>query len=67
MGIGAGFGTAAYMKGEFSKTYPYGYHETVKAVIETLDELKIPVTEKLSDELKWEFGTKEFQHKFKVL
>lgn len=55
LGIGAGVGTAAYVGGRLIKTYEAGYHETVRAGADTLKHLKIPVTEKISDQLKTTF------------
>lgn len=52
IGVGAGIGTAAYMTGKSTKTYESGYHETIQASSDTLEKLKIPVSEKISDELK---------------
>ena len=52
VGAGAGAGAAAYMKGKVTRTYDAEYHQTVGASIETLGSLKIPVNEKIADELK---------------
>lgn len=48
----AGAGAFAYTKGKLSRMYESGYHETVDASIKTLESLKIPVEDKVSDELK---------------
>jgi len=42
----------ASMPGDSLKTYPIEYHTTVQASSETLEELKIPVTETVADGLK---------------
>jgi outer membrane protein OmpA-like peptidoglycan-associated protein len=52
IGVGVGIGAAAYVNGELTKTYRSGYHETVQASIDTLKNLKIPIDEEISDELK---------------
>jgi outer membrane protein OmpA-like peptidoglycan-associated protein len=52
IGVGAGIGTAAYVTGKSTKTYESGYHKTIQASSDTLEKLKIPVSEKISDELK---------------
>jgi outer membrane protein OmpA-like peptidoglycan-associated protein len=52
IGVGVGIGAAAYVNGELTKTYRSGYHETVQTSIDTLKKLKIPIDEKISDELK---------------
>jgi outer membrane protein OmpA-like peptidoglycan-associated protein len=52
VGAGAGAGAAAYIKGKVTRTYDAEYHQTVRASIETLGSLKIPVNEKADDELK---------------
>jgi outer membrane protein OmpA-like peptidoglycan-associated protein len=48
----AGAGAFAFTKGKLSRTYEYGYHETINASIATLESLKIPVEDKIGDELK---------------
>jgi OOP family OmpA-OmpF porin len=52
LGMGAGVGTAAYVMGEVSRTYESGYTEAIGASSETLEALKIPVTEQSGDGLK---------------
>jgi outer membrane protein OmpA-like peptidoglycan-associated protein len=52
IGAGAGVGAAAYVMGEVSRTYERGYAEAIGASTETLEALKIPVTEKRADGLK---------------
>jgi outer membrane protein OmpA-like peptidoglycan-associated protein len=55
IGIGAaGAGSAAYFNGKLTKTYESEYHQTVRASSTTLEELKIPKTETIADELKTE-------------
>lgn len=55
VGIGAaGAGATAYFNGKLTKMYESEYHETVQACSATLDNLKIPVTETIKDELKAE-------------
>ena len=55
VGIGAaGAGAAAYFNGKLTKTYESEYHQTVQASSTTLEELKIPKTETIADELKTE-------------
>jgi outer membrane protein OmpA-like peptidoglycan-associated protein len=51
IGIGAGIGAFAYINGKLIKTYESEYHKTIAASRETLEELKIPVTEEIGDEL----------------
>lgn len=50
IGAGAGGGAAAYLAGRVTRTYDSEYHQTVRASIETLDSLKLPVSEKTVDE-----------------
>ena len=52
IGAGVGIGAAAYAKGKLIKTYRTEYHQTVQTSIHTLENLKIPIDEKISDELK---------------
>ena len=52
IGVGAGIGAAAYINGELIKTYKSEYHKTVQTSIDTLKNLKIPIDEEISDELK---------------
>ena len=48
------------IQGNLTKSYESEYHNTVKASSETLKNLKIPVTEKLSDGLKTVINAKRF-------
>ena len=50
----------AAIQGNLTKTYESGYHNTVQASSDTLKNLKIPVTEKMSDELKTVMNAKRF-------
>jgi len=52
IGAGAGVGAATYVMGEVSQTYERGYMEAIEASTETVEALKIPVTEKDGDGLK---------------
>lgn len=52
IGVGVGIGAAVYVKGKLIKTYRSEYHQTVQTSIDTLENLKIPIDEKISDELK---------------
>lgn len=55
LGVGAaGAGAAAYFNGKLTKTYESKYHDTVQASSATLEDLKIPITETIADELKTE-------------
>lgn len=59
IGIGAaGAGAFAYFNGKLTKTYESEYHDTVRASSNTLERLKIPVTETIADELKTEIKAK---------
>ena len=58
IGLGAGAGAIAYLNGKLTKTYESDYHETVRASKYTLERLKIPVTDTISDELKTEIKAK---------
>jgi outer membrane protein OmpA-like peptidoglycan-associated protein len=51
IGIGAGIGAFAYINGKLIKTYESEYHKTIAASRKTLEELKIPITEEIGDEL----------------
>jgi outer membrane protein OmpA-like peptidoglycan-associated protein len=50
----------AAIQGNLTKTYESGYHHTVQASSDTLANLKIPVTEKMADELKTVMNAKRF-------
>jgi outer membrane protein OmpA-like peptidoglycan-associated protein len=53
IGIGAAGASAfAYLNGKLTKTYQSEYHETIRASNVTLEELKIPISETIADELK---------------
>ncbi|MDW7774446.1 MAG: DUF3568 family protein [Desulfobulbaceae bacterium] len=52
IGVGAGVGAMTYINGQLQKTYEAGYQESVQVSMDTLDLLKIPVTDKVVDELK---------------
>ena len=52
IGAVAGAGAATYVNGKLIKTYRSEYHETVQASINTLENLRIPINENISDELK---------------
>jgi outer membrane protein OmpA-like peptidoglycan-associated protein len=50
----------AVLQGNMTKTYESEYHNTVQASSDTLKNLKIPVTEEMSDELKTIMNAKRF-------
>ncbi len=53
LGIGAAAGTgAAYAAGKETRIYDSEYHQTAQACMETLNSLKIPVSQTSADELK---------------
>ena len=53
LGIGAAAGTgAAYLSGKDTRIYDSEYHQTTQACMETLNSLKIPVSQTSADELK---------------
>ncbi|HWR71969.1 MAG TPA: DUF3568 family protein [Nitrospirota bacterium] len=53
LGIGAAAGTgAAYVAGKDTRIYDSEYHQTVRVCMETLNSLKIPVSQTSADELK---------------
>lgn len=58
IGAAAGVGTFSYFSGKLTKTYESEYHETVQASSDTLERLKIPITDIIADELKTEFKAK---------
>jgi outer membrane protein OmpA-like peptidoglycan-associated protein len=61
IGIGAaGAGAYAYFNGKLTKTYESEYHDTIQASGDTLEKLKVPVTETIADELKTEIKAKRF-------
>jgi len=59
IGIGAaGAGAFAYLNGKLTKTYETEYHHTVRASGAALEDLKIPISEIIADELKTEIKAK---------
>ena len=53
LGIGAAAGTgAAYLSGKDTRIYDSEYHQTAQACMETLNSLKIPVSQTTADGLK---------------
>ena len=50
----------AVMQGKMTKSYESEYHDTVRASSDTLKNLKIPVAEKQSDELKTVMNARRF-------
>lgn len=60
IGVGAatGAGTYSYFSGKLTKTYESEYHETVGACRNTLEKLRIPITETIADGLKTDFKAK---------
>jgi outer membrane protein OmpA-like peptidoglycan-associated protein len=50
-----GIETYSYLTGKLSRTYESEYHETVQAVRNTLEKLKIPIMDTIADGLKTEF------------
>ncbi|RPI66221.1 MAG: DUF3568 family protein, partial [Geobacteraceae bacterium] len=53
LGLGAAAGTgAAYVTGKDTRIYDSEYHQTAQACIETLNLLKIPVSQTTADGLK---------------
>ena len=53
LGIGAAAGTgAAYLSGKDTRIYDSEYHQTAQACMETLNSLKIPVSQTSADGLK---------------
>lgn len=60
IGIGAtgAAGAFSYFSGKLTKTYESEYHDTVRASSDTLDGLKIPITETTADELKTEINAR---------
>jgi outer membrane protein OmpA-like peptidoglycan-associated protein len=53
LGLGAAAGTgAAYVAGKDTRIYDSEYHQTAQACVETLNSLKIPVSQISADELK---------------
>jgi outer membrane protein OmpA-like peptidoglycan-associated protein len=52
LGIGAGTATAAYVAGELTRTYESDYPEAIRACVDTLAGLKIPVVERAGDHRK---------------
>ena len=52
IGAAAGVGTFSYFSGKLTKTYESEYHETVQASSDTLERLKIPITDIIADELQ---------------
>ena len=59
IGMGAaGGGAFAYFNGKLKKTYESEYNDTVQACSNTLERLKIPVTEIITDDLKTDIKAK---------
>ena len=60
IGIGAAgaAGAYSYFNGKLTKTYEAEYHDTVRASSDTLERLKIPISETIADELKTEIKAK---------
>ena len=54
MGAAGAAGAFSYFSGKLTKTYESEYHDTVRATSDTLERLKIPITETIADELKTE-------------
>ena len=53
LGLGAAAGTGgAYVAGKDTRIYDSEYHQTAQACMETLNSLKIPVSQKTADGLK---------------
>ena len=50
--------TYSYLTGMLTRTYESEYHETVQAVRNTLEKLKIPIMDTIADGLKTEFKAK---------
>lgn len=50
LGAGAGTGAAVYLKGKVTQTYAAEYGPSVRACLEALDSLEMPVTEKTAGE-----------------
>ena len=52
LGISAAAGTGAYLSGKDTRIYDSEYHQTAQACMETLNSLKIPVSQTTADGLK---------------
>ncbi len=52
VGAGAGAGVYTYMSGQLKRTYQVPFARTNQACFTTLENLKISITEKSSDEVK---------------
>jgi outer membrane protein OmpA-like peptidoglycan-associated protein len=60
MGAAGTAGAFSYFTGKLTKTYESEYHDTVRASSDTLQKLKIPIAETISDELKTEINARRF-------
>lgn len=49
VGAGVGIGAYSYVKGELKRSYPDGYEKTVAVCKATLEQVKMPLEETLSD------------------
>jgi outer membrane protein OmpA-like peptidoglycan-associated protein len=58
IGTGIGLGAFAYVNGKLIKTYDSDYNESIQASRDTLRDLSVPITEEISDELKYTINAK---------